>query len=156
VPIHFRFGRAGNGVWPSLKVKNLQLPFYSIASHHPAGSSLIISLLILTGSIARIRMPWVRFAILIDYNSAQSRSIVRPRFNGRISFLLFARNPRAARKKGWDKRKRIGLHFVLIPTRGNTVPQFVNTGLFIYLLPIQVYTRRMAYRATVHADSYSL
>jgi len=76
VPIHFRFGRAGNGVWPSLKVKNLQLPFYSIASHHPAGSSLIISLLILTGSIARrIRMPRVRFAMLIDCNSAQSRSI---------------------------------------------------------------------------------
>lgn len=92
----------------------------------------------------------VHFAILIDYSSAQSRHLsefIRSRFDGYISYLSFARN--SSGKKG--EKKRIGLRFVLIPTRGNTVPQFVNTGLFIYYLYKYIHVVWRIARLSVHA-----
>lgn len=59
------------------------------------------------------------------------------------------RERQGRKKEGGGRKKRIGLRFVLIPTREHR--STICEHRLIDLLPIQVYTHRMANRAAVGA-----
>lgn len=127
--MRFHPERAGDRACFSLKSAII---LYSVASQ-PSCQLESYYFVIITGSIARrIRVT----DLLCNINRLLFSTEIDPsefvRHNLTISL---ARNSRATREKGnKKKRKRIGLHFVLIPTRGSAVPQFADIGLSIYYL----------------------